>query len=206
VRRQVAIQFHFEEEHEALKRFLEDDLITMPSVNRILCDLLAGLDVQCTPPVGAHALTGRRLANLPLWPTHSGGAAHVFELLHRQGFALLDRRVPNWLAWPRPWCGPMATWPGWASGRWSNTWPKRPCSTGFVSRPIVEITGRPLLIGAGHVLTLDLQIGVLSPGEVLVEAGRIEAVAASIDAPHADRLAMPDGIVMSGLDDTHRHT
>ena len=63
-----------------------------------------------------------------------------------------------------------------------------------------------LLIQAGHVLTQDPQLGVLSPGEVLVQEGRIQAVGVNLHAPNAQRLTMEDCIVMPGLIDTHRHT
>src|SRR4030095_5433473 len=43
VRRQLAIQFNFDEEHVALKRFLERDVIPVPAVNLQICENLAGL-------------------------------------------------------------------------------------------------------------------------------------------------------------------
>lgn len=90
VRRQCAIQFNFDEEHEALKRFIEEDLIALPSVNRRLCENLAGLNVRYAAAPDAHPLVGTRLPNLALRPQASGGAQRSFELLHDQQFALID--------------------------------------------------------------------------------------------------------------------
>lgn len=62
------------------------------------------------------------------------------------------------------------------------------------------------LIRAGHVISMDPTIGDLSPGEILIEDGRIVAIAPSIDAPDAELIDAADGIVIPGLIDTHRHT
>lgn len=89
VRRQCAIQFNFDEEHEALKRFIEEDLISQPSVNRQLCETLAGLNVRYPTAPDVHPLVGTRLPNLRL-VTEGGGASRVLDALHAQCFLLLD--------------------------------------------------------------------------------------------------------------------
>lgn len=88
VRRQCAIQFNFDPEHVALKRFLERDVLTDPEVNQKICENLAGLSAAYPAADGSPAIVGRRLANLPT-RRHNGGAS-VFELLRKQEFLLLD--------------------------------------------------------------------------------------------------------------------
>jgi 5-methylthioadenosine/S-adenosylhomocysteine deaminase len=63
-----------------------------------------------------------------------------------------------------------------------------------------------LLIRAGTVLTLDPQLGDLSPGEVLVEDDAIVAVDADLGVTDAEVFDARDSIVMPGFVDTHRHT
>jgi hypothetical protein len=89
VRRQLAIQFNFDDEHMALKRFVEDKVLANPDLNRQICENLAGLSVKYPCPSGSHPLVGRRLPNLAL-TRGAPGATRVFDLLHGQGFVLLD--------------------------------------------------------------------------------------------------------------------
>jgi 5-methylthioadenosine/S-adenosylhomocysteine deaminase len=64
-----------------------------------------------------------------------------------------------------------------------------------------------LLIRGGHVLTLDSKLGDLSPGEVLIEDGRIAGVGRDLEAGDAEVIEVgEDSIVMPGFVDTHRHT
>ena len=63
-----------------------------------------------------------------------------------------------------------------------------------------------LHVQAAHLITQDPAIGVLSPGELLIEDGHIVAVAPRIEADDAERLDARAHIVMPGLVDTHRHT
>jgi 5-methylthioadenosine/S-adenosylhomocysteine deaminase len=63
-----------------------------------------------------------------------------------------------------------------------------------------------LLIRGGTVLTLDSELGDLSPGEVLVEDGKIAAVGQQLDAGDADLIDVEGSIVLPGFVDTHRHT
>jgi cytosine/adenosine deaminase-related metal-dependent hydrolase len=63
-----------------------------------------------------------------------------------------------------------------------------------------------LLIEAGTVLTMDPDLEVLAPGQILVEDGRILGVGADLGVTDAERIEMPDAIAMPGFVDTHRHT
>jgi 2-polyprenyl-6-methoxyphenol hydroxylase-like FAD-dependent oxidoreductase len=85
VRRQCAIQFNFDAEHVALKRFLEKDVLPVPAVNRKICENLAGLSARYPAAEGSPAVVGTRLPNLPLRDGNK-----VFSLLRRQEFVLLD--------------------------------------------------------------------------------------------------------------------
>ncbi|HWD03439.1 MAG TPA: amidohydrolase family protein [Amycolatopsis sp.] len=61
------------------------------------------------------------------------------------------------------------------------------------------------LIQGGIVFTVDPEIGVLPKGDVLIEDGKIRAVAAEIPVSDARVVDATDRIVMPGLVDTHRH-
>ncbi|MGC0336208.1 amidohydrolase family protein [Streptomyces sp. SLBN-8D4] len=61
------------------------------------------------------------------------------------------------------------------------------------------------LLRAGHVLSMDPDIGDLPRGDVLIEDGRIAAVDREIGAD-AEVLDMTGRIVIPGFVDTHRHT
>jgi cytosine/adenosine deaminase-related metal-dependent hydrolase len=64
-----------------------------------------------------------------------------------------------------------------------------------------------LLIRGGTVLTLDPDLGELSPGEVLVEDGKISAVGQNLEAGDAEVIEVDEhAIVLPGFVDTHRHT
>jgi 5-methylthioadenosine/S-adenosylhomocysteine deaminase len=63
------------------------------------------------------------------------------------------------------------------------------------------------LVRGGTMLTLDPELGDLSPGEVLIEGGRIAAVGADLEAGDAEVIEVgSDSIVLPGFVDTHRHT
>lgn len=62
------------------------------------------------------------------------------------------------------------------------------------------------LIRGGHVLTMDLALGDLPTGDVLVEDGVIAAVAPSLDVTDAEVIDATGHLVLPGLVDTHRHT
>jgi cytosine/adenosine deaminase-related metal-dependent hydrolase len=63
-----------------------------------------------------------------------------------------------------------------------------------------------LLVKGGCVLTLDRSLGDFERADVLVEDGRIAAVAPAIEAGGAEVLEAAGKIVMPGFVDTHRHT
>jgi 5-methylthioadenosine/S-adenosylhomocysteine deaminase len=64
---------------------------------------------------------------------------------------------------------------------------------------------RKLIVG-GMVLTMDPALGDLSRGDILIDEGRIAAIAPSIDAADAEVIDASGSIVIPGLIDTHRHT
>jgi 5-methylthioadenosine/S-adenosylhomocysteine deaminase len=64
---------------------------------------------------------------------------------------------------------------------------------------------RTLLRGA-MVLSVDPAVGDLPHGDVLIEDGRIAAVAATVNAVDAEIVDATGKIVMPGFVDTHRHT
>lgn len=64
-----------------------------------------------------------------------------------------------------------------------------------------------MLLRAGHVVSMDPDIGDLPRGDVLIEDGTITAVRREIDADvDAEVLDMTGRIVIPGFVDTHRHT
>ena len=62
------------------------------------------------------------------------------------------------------------------------------------------------LLKGGIVLTSDPAIGVLWPGDVLIEGDTIVAVGVSLEADGAEVIDVTDRIVLPGFVDTHRHT
>lgn len=62
------------------------------------------------------------------------------------------------------------------------------------------------LISGGAILTMDPTLGDLERGDLLIDDGRIAAIAPSIDAADAERIDAAGSIVIPGLIDTHRHT
>jgi 5-methylthioadenosine/S-adenosylhomocysteine deaminase len=67
---------------------------------------------------------------------------------------------------------------------------------------------RPMrtLIRGGMVVSADPAVGDLRQGDVLIEDGRIAAVAATVDAAGAEVVDAAGKIVLPGFVDTHRHT
>jgi 2-polyprenyl-6-methoxyphenol hydroxylase-like FAD-dependent oxidoreductase len=88
VRRQCAIQFHFDAEHEALKTFIERDLISIPEVNLKLCGNLAGLSVRYDWGQDGPPLLGARMPNIAMSP--GTPFSNLFESLRKQDFLLVD--------------------------------------------------------------------------------------------------------------------
>jgi cytosine/adenosine deaminase-related metal-dependent hydrolase len=68
------------------------------------------------------------------------------------------------------------------------------------------IVPKRVVIRGGHVLSMDPQIGDIYGGDVLIEDGRIAAVAPSIDAGDAEVIDAAGCIVIPGFIDSHRHT
>jgi cytosine/adenosine deaminase-related metal-dependent hydrolase len=62
------------------------------------------------------------------------------------------------------------------------------------------------LLRGGMVISMDPAVGDLPRGDVLIEDGRIAAVAAALDVADAEVLDAAGKIVMPGFVDTHRHT
>jgi 5-methylthioadenosine/S-adenosylhomocysteine deaminase len=62
------------------------------------------------------------------------------------------------------------------------------------------------LLRGGVVVSMDPDVGDLPQGDVLIEDGRIAAVAATVDAAGAEVVDATGKIVMPGFVDTHRHT
>jgi 5-methylthioadenosine/S-adenosylhomocysteine deaminase len=62
------------------------------------------------------------------------------------------------------------------------------------------------LLRGGIVVSMDPVVGDLSRGDVLIEDGRIAAVAVTIDAAGAEVVDASGKIVLPGFVDTHRHT
>jgi len=62
-----------------------------------------------------------------------------------------------------------------------------------------------MLLRSGHVLSMDPAVGDLPGGDILIEDGRIAAVAPDISAD-AEVLDMTGRILVPGFVDTHRHT
>lgn len=64
---------------------------------------------------------------------------------------------------------------------------------------------RRILIKGGIVMSMDDAVGNLAKGDVLIENGKISAVAANIDAADAVVVDAAGKIVMPGFVDTHHH-
>lgn len=63
-----------------------------------------------------------------------------------------------------------------------------------------------IIIEGGHVLSIDPEVGDLSPGDVLIEGDSIAAVAPSLDVDGAQVIDASGDIVIPGFIDSHRHT
>ena len=63
-----------------------------------------------------------------------------------------------------------------------------------------------LLLRGGHVLSMDLRIGDIYGGDVLIVDGRIAEVAPAVEAGDAEVIDASGCIVIPGFIDSHRHT
>ncbi|WP_242903484.1 amidohydrolase family protein [Actinomadura terrae] len=62
------------------------------------------------------------------------------------------------------------------------------------------------LLRAAHLLSMDPDVGDHSPGEILLEDDRIAAVGTTLTPPPDTQVIdIPDGILLPGFVDTHRH-
>src|SRR4029078_920250 len=68
------------------------------------------------------------------------------------------------------------------------------------------IVPKRVVIRGGHVLSMDPQIGDIYGGDVLIEDGRVAAVAPPIDAGDPEVIDAAGCIVIPGFIDSHRHT
>ena len=65
---------------------------------------------------------------------------------------------------------------------------------------------RPLLVKGAGVITMDSELGDRLRGDILIQDGKIAAIAASIDSPDdAEIIDAPWAIAMPGFVDAHRH-
>jgi len=68
------------------------------------------------------------------------------------------------------------------------------------------VSGRPVVLRGGTVLTMDDSHTVLTPGDVLVVDHHIAAVGRALEVPEGTQeVEASGGIVMPGMIDTHRH-
>src|SRR5687767_12899188 len=68
-----------------------------------------------------------------------------------------------------------------------------------------DMDDRRLLIRGGNVLSMDRAVGDLPRGDVLIEGGRIRAIAPSLEASDAEVIEAGGMLVLPGFVDTHRH-
>src|SRR6476469_9636055 len=98
-----------------------------------------------------------------------------------------------------------------SSGSMARIVPGERQLTHQLPRPTVDVStlGKDImrtLLRGGIVVSMDPVIGDLSRGDVLIEDGRIAAVAVTIDAAGAEVVDAAGKIVLPGFIDTHRHT
>ncbi len=63
-----------------------------------------------------------------------------------------------------------------------------------------------ILVKGGHVVSMDPDVGDLSPGDLLIEGDRIAAVGPNLEAGDAEVIDAAGDIVIPGFIDSHRHT
>lgn len=74
------------------------------------------------------------------------------------------------------------------------------------SRAEPPSTARRTLIQSGHLVSMDPEIGILSPGDVMVEGAQIAEIGVGLDGSGADEVINArERIVIPGLVDSHRH-
>src|SRR5690606_17827400 len=112
--------------------------------------------------------------------------------------------------------GDRREWPNRVGGR-SRAAPHRPSTDERPRRPVGRRTDwrkrtmpeRPkrgnYLIDGGIVVTVDPELGILDPGQVLVQDGEIVAVGRDLEADGAEAIDARRMIVMPGLIESHWH-
>lgn len=89
VRAQCTVQFNFSAEAVVLKRWMQEELIPLPDVQRRLVRELCGLTRPYPSAPGSHPLTGQRAPDADL-VTPDGHCVRLGELLRDRNFLLLD--------------------------------------------------------------------------------------------------------------------
>lgn len=89
VQAQCALQFNFEPEGVALKRYLATEIVQLPDVQRRLVRELCGLAQPYPSAPGSHPLVGQRAPDLDL-VTMDGHTTSITALLHDRRFLLLN--------------------------------------------------------------------------------------------------------------------
>ncbi len=89
VQAQCALQFNFEPEGVAIKRYMASEIVPLPDVQRRLVMELCGLEQPYPTESGSHRLAGHRAPDLDL-VTVDGRTTSITELLRDRRFLLLD--------------------------------------------------------------------------------------------------------------------
>ena len=89
VRAQCALQFNFEPEGVALKRYMASEMVQLPDVQRRLVRELCGLAQPYPSAPGSHPLVGQRAPDLDL-VTMDGRTTSITALLRDRRFLLLN--------------------------------------------------------------------------------------------------------------------
>lgn len=89
VQAQCALQFNFDPDGVALKRYLAGTIVQLPDVQRRLVRELCGLEQPYLSAPGSHALAGHRAPDLEL-VTPQGQVTSITALLRDRRFLLLD--------------------------------------------------------------------------------------------------------------------
>lgn len=89
VKAQCALQFNFETEGVALKRYMAEAIVPLPDVQRTLVQELCGVTTPYAAAHCAHPLAGQRAPDLDLVLT-DGTCTHLTALLRKRRFLLLD--------------------------------------------------------------------------------------------------------------------
>jgi 2-polyprenyl-6-methoxyphenol hydroxylase-like FAD-dependent oxidoreductase len=89
VQAQCALQFNFDAEGVALKRYMQQEIVPLPDVQKRLVLELCGLQDPYPTPPGSHPLAGQRAPDLDL-VLLDGTPTRITQLLRDRRFLLLD--------------------------------------------------------------------------------------------------------------------